>query len=625
MQTKTAIGAIVFLYGALGVAIAPASADAPTPAPTSHELPAATFHATFATRLKAVQTELAAALAKLDVHLQASGPDNARAWKQYLAWDTIAQCLQGDAAVEPDQLFEVIDRYRAAQSGLERSEFSAVRKALQHFAHLIAESDQEQFERTYNEQVETIRQLWPVVIDHTASAEQRFSLAQAQRWLSQHQQAQPLTAHLAERHAQPNLYATFSSRLATAVMGESIQTVEPLHDNILGVSIRGMVDLRGRTTIAFRHDPRRMSFDVLMQACAASNSVGCKHPVTLFVTGTTSVESRKPMHMTAQGLNADPATACCATNTSINGIATKRRIVERIAWRQSARQKSTAEAIGSRHAEQKTAARMDEKAARQIAETNASFREHWLDLFARRADQPPEMHFSSGDNQGQVAMRIAADDQLASSSPPPALSGTHDLALRLDESAIRNLAEVYLGGMVLTDRDVDRQLNSAGITPPPELALGPDAEPWSMTYARQTPVRLEISPGRVRVALRGESFERGEQSLRDLVEISVVYQHDADGREWTREGEVNVDFLNRSRLTASLIGFKSFLRRKYSALFAERFSLDRLPAIGGLGQVGPLELDELRTSAGWLALSARLSSPLPERIAATASPSGMGR
>ncbi len=175
-----------------------------------------------------------------------------------------------------------------------------------------------------------------------------------------------------------------------------------------------------------------------MDARAASNSVGYKHPVTLYVTGMTAIEAHKPMRMTSQGLTGLPAWACCPTNTSINCIATKRRIVERIAWRQSARQKSTAEAIGAQHAQVKTAERMDEKAARQIAETNAQFQANLIDPLKRRGDQAPELRFSSRRDQGQMQLQYARRDQLAASAPPPELSSEYDFALRLHESSIIN-------------------------------------------------------------------------------------------------------------------------------------------------------------------------------------------
>ncbi|MBL8827811.1 MAG: hypothetical protein JNM18_12610 [Planctomycetaceae bacterium] len=608
---RMTLGAVLCSFGVgLSGAFAapPSTVIQPNVAPAKSELPAAQFAPLTPEVVTRAKQQWLVALTRLDDYLLASGPDNAAAWKEYLAWDALTEASRSDTAPAREALADWTRRWTADHTGLEQPQFRAARLAFEQYAHLAAAAAETDTADTFATHIETLRLTWPKLVEQTATADERFAAFAAMRWLAERQQAPELVAAVRQHFTQPNLTAAISARLASLAMSEPIDKVEPLSDVILGVCINGTVHVRGHTTIAFCEDPTAASFEVLINARAASNSVGFKHPVTLYVTGMTAIEAHKPMRMTAHGMTGLPAWACCPTNTSINCIATKRRIVERIAWRQSARQKSTAEAIGAQHAQVKTAERMDDKAARQIAETNAQFQANLIDPLLRRGDQRPELHFNSRRDQAQMQLQFARRDQLAAGAPPPELSNEHDFALRLHESSIINLGEAFLGGVELNDKLAEQQLHDAQVNVPDELKPGPDSEPWSMTYARRLPIHAKFEAGQLKLALRGESFRRGDQSIPDLVEITATYRLTDSGRKLVREGDVSVDFIERARLTSTLIGFKSFLRRKFSALFVDEMSLGRLPAMGSLAKLGELDVSELRAENGWLLIGARLAT-----------------
>jgi hypothetical protein len=83
---------------------------------------------------------------------------------------------------------------------------------------------------------------------------------------------------------------------------------------------------------------------------------------------------------------------------------------------------------------------------------------------------------------------------------------------------------------------------------------------------------------------------------------------------FVRQGEVEVVFLNHpGRLSLGEIAFKTFVRRKFTALFQEEFSGDGLQLGDGLRTRGKMNITQLEATNGWLALG--WSLPAEDQVA----------
>src|SRR5687768_16365415 len=79
----------------------------------------------------------------------------------------------------------------------------------------------------------------------------------------------------------------------------------------------------------------------------------------------------------------------------------------------------------------------------------------------------------------------------------------------------------------------------------------------------------------------------------------------------TRQGEVDVKFLQRERLGALQITFKTFMTRKFEALFKPEFVSEGVVLKGRLARAGRLQVQEINSDQGWLAIGWQLAQEAP--------------
>jgi hypothetical protein len=111
----------------------------------------------------------------------------------------------------------------------------------------------------------------------------------------------------------------------------------------------------------------------------------------------------------------------------------------------------------------------------------------------------------------------------------------------------------------------------------------------------------------VKIAVRGRKFTRGEdQELKKVMEISAKYQLEkaAGGARLVRQGEIDVVFPGREgkRLSVREVAFKTFMKKKFDAMFKAEFTGEGLQLPGRWEKIGKLRLAELVSNQGWLSL-----------------------
>jgi len=175
------------------------------------------------------------------------------------------------------------------------------------------------------------------------------------------------------------------------------------------------------------------------------------------------------------------------------------------------------------------------------------------------------------------------------------------------QSFVNNSAQTLVGGMTLSDERLVELLNENGREVPEELQITQENEPWAITFGRRDPFRVTFDGDRVSMAIRAERFRRGPRDQSDpldiVVEISATYHLGVGklGAHLTREGDVDVQFPEvTGRLNTSQIGIKTFMRRKFSALFKEEFIFEGIQLPEALQQrIGQLRLGQAATGDGW--------------------------
>lgn len=545
---------------------------------------------------KAALSAAADALAAL---LSSSTPDNAKQWNQYLRLDALQQQLAADAP-DPRQLVAVFSRFRAKHVGLELPEFTAVRQALRDYLSAMSfqrQSNPDQFAARVNELARRL--------GDSAETENTHAIGRILGWLDSGSQVPELVRDVRARYHHPNMHARFSERLLHAGVEAPVDELQDVNEVILGTSIYGTARLQAQLALEFVPSAEQAAFDIQMQGVASGNNVGYNGPVTICSYGVTQVYSAKRVYLGPNGLSWDYAYANCSTHSNINGIGARSKIVQNIAWKRAGKMKSQTEAIAASRAETRVARSFDGQAAELLEEANQQYRDKVRYPLVRQDAFPQKIRFMTDDDNLHLEVVQANPYQLAAPADPPTLEPESDLGLQLHESVIGNFTESLLGGQTLTDERLVELLTDAGAEVPDELAITPDKDPWSISFSSDRPVLARFQDNRVRLAIRGTRFTRGDQEIRSPIEISATYTLAAtgSGSRLDRQGDIEVNYLNQERLSLSQVAMKTFLSRKFSALFKEEIVSDGLALPGKWEQVGQLRLQQLDAANSWLTLS----------------------
>ena len=550
-------------------------------------------------------TKLRASVQTLDQVLAKTSADNGAKWRAYLEWDALKAEVAKQAEVDDAVLRRVASRLFQNQGSLEQTAFTSVRDDLA--AYLVAANnagDAELAEKYVSQLDRLIEQL--PQYDTAPTTELRQQIGQTLGWLENAQQASALVAAVRGRHWHPNLYAEVSQRLVSAGIGEPVQETSTVEDCILGTSISGTAVMKGQTEVKFADDSQQANLQIVLSGLVDSDNVGYNRGVKIVSHGTVTVHAMKTVRVDPLGLFADPATACCSTDSAICDIIAKCGLIERVAWKKAGRSKSEAEAIGSRHAEERVAERMDQRAVEMLAQARTDFNEKFRWPLVRRGEFPKLMQFATKGGVLSVVWRQAGTTQLAASSAPTALSGDRDVAVRVHESMVSNISRAMLGGITLTDEKLVEILKKNGREIPEELQLSNDKDSWSITFSANDPVHATFSDNTIRFAIRGRRFTAGSNTVSKLMELSAVYQLEKTpaGAHLVRQGDVVVEYVGlKDRPGLEEIAVRTVMRRKFEALFAPEFNTTGLVPEGGWAKIGTLHLEQAAALNGWLSLA----------------------
>lgn len=558
------------------------------------------------TQVASRRAELDRALAELDAMLARSRPGYAQGWKQYLRWDQLTTALADAEGADPKLLQEVLEKFGGRHAGLELPKFARVRTALHDYVSALsatrgAESP-EQYATALDDLARHIQ-----AYEQSPTGESGPAIARTLQWLETSAQQTQLVSAVQQRFNYPNLYGQASEGFLGAGFNAYVDRTTPINDVILGTTIHGTGRLTGTQVMDVIPSRRDARLNIMLRGNVHSRNVGYNGPVTIHNTAVTSVSAVKQLVINENGVFTLAARTHCGTNTTIHDICAKCGLIERIAWKRAAQQETQAEAIASQRAAARINGYIDREAIGPVAQANREFQEKFRWPLLRRG-HTPRMTVNSGNYGVGVQLLQQSRGQIAAPSPPPALQSAHDLQVQAHETFVSNFATAAIGGNELTDERLAQMLLEATGRVPEELQITEDKEPWSITFANE-PVSAKFDGNRVQIAVRANRFTRGrnedgtvDQEVTDPVEISATYtitQTDS-GATLTREGEVNVDFVGKERLSAAQVGVKTFLRRKFESLFKPEFVGEGLQLKGRWARAGKLVVREINTDRGWV-------------------------
>lgn len=549
------------------------------------------------------KAKLAAAMVDLEKYIHDSGRATEQGWKTYLRWDDLTEQL---AAESPDlaMLEGCYQRFHSGAKGLEFDQFAEVRRALRRYIDMQFFASNKQYKEMYEMQlgllVESLKKY-----TESPNPDDAAAIGAQLGWLAQGGQIPELVKDARNSLNYPNLFLTASERFVGYGIGRKVDDTIPVRDNILGTSIHGTGTTVGNLTVNLVPNANAAQLQLVLDALTRTNNVGYNGPVTIYSSGVTSVLGKKSLLIDPAGVTDSGATAECQTSSNFNSINANLGLVRKIATNKAYQQKSQAEAIASQHAEQRVVARMNGESVDFVRDANKRLHKEIRQPLDSRDEFPEIFKISSTDDELQVVMMKANRFQLAAPTLPPTKApSSADIGVQLHESMPTNMAEVLVGGLKLTDVKLVELLKERGTPIPEELQITPEKDPWSITFDYQRPVEVRFGKDRIEIAIRGRQFTRGESEFNNPARISAVYlvERGESGAKLTREGDVTVEYLSRERQGIRDITLKTFLHKKFEALFEQEIVGEGLKLKGRWEGAGPLQLEELVVGDGWATL-----------------------
>ena len=575
--------------------------------------------------LKSVKTELVEALARLDVELKAAGA-NGEDWRQFLLWETLQKELQKEGALDQKALNEVCSRYASGNEGLGLIWFVEARSTLWRLLKVDEAIDNPKTKNTYERMLDNLsNNLKSFAVKPTT--ENTLGISESIRWLQNLQQAPEVVQAVQRQFIRPNLYGEASAEFVAAGMADSVDDNTAICDEILGTSISGSAHTVGQTTAELSPDSNLGVIDALLFATTYSSTVGSHGPVCIYTTGTTQIGACKRIWINEYGIFSCPAVSNAVTQTCINDIQAKRKIIERIAWKKAYQQKPTAECIASSHAEQRANKRVDDKAAESLDKAQADFMKKFRRPLCDHKLFPEQLRFSTDKQELHVVSLQIGSSRLAASMPPPSAIKA-DLVLRVHESMVNNFALDSLGGMTVNEDNFQKALNDM-FPQPSEEAKGDESQPnptegqkpkrlslrdkmkrdknqppWTITFATRQPISVTFSDEGFKIIIRGTKFINGDNSCDDM-DVTVVYKIEKTdaGFKAVRQGEIQIFPPGRHQLSGKEIAIKELLTKRFSKIFEPEILGEGFVFSGRLKKVGEMLPVDVQSRDGWLTIA----------------------
>lgn len=596
------------------------------------------FRPPTAEQVQAVKAETRRSARELNRFLS-QNPAWSKAWKKYLHWHLLQEQLQS-TATDTAQLAQVLKRLSANYEGLENPHFVKLRHTLRRWidGSLAANKTEVVQKRIQDYSQSLSKGLSSYGTD--ASHWDAMNIGKQIHFLDRFGVAPQVTTAVRKQHSRPNLAAYVSAGLIAAAMDREIDEPTEIRESILGASIVGTGHTTGRLEVNLIPSDERAVLGLHMSGTTDSQTVAYKRSIRVFADSITELEATKHIHFDAAGFTSRPASAIATTATDVTGLSHRRgnRFIERLAWRKVSQSQGQAQQQSSFKASRRIEERMDQEASKMITKANNKYQAKFRRPLLRKDAFPGLFQVQSNEALIRVKMHQAAADQLAAPravTDPPA---GHDLAVRLHESFVNNMAANLLGGKTVRSDDAQNEGAEGNflerfkkqrekkieerrqIEGRPQKAAPPsdndEQAPWQMRFASRNPLSVEFRKGTVKFTLRGVQFSGlDDQEYKRAMSMWAVYKVEIDQYGGVRltlleQGVDPTSVEKGQRFVAADAPIRSKLRARWKATLEgengenkvlEVFPLE-LPD-PRLKNVGQLAFRDLDLKDGWLTVA----------------------
>lgn len=569
--------------------------------------------------LAAAKKNLLDAIAVLDKRLAEDG-DNGKAWKAFLMLDELKSQLDGKDAPKTSVLTKIYERFSSDNEGLGLIWFVDVRRALWRYQIVASSIDNPKVKAGYDKLLgELTKQLEEYTKNPTANRARE--LGEVIAWMEAIGQAETLITAIRNEYCRPNLFLGASDKLIAMGMSRDVDETAPVTDCILGMSIHGTGHTKGDITVELIPNGEEAIVQMTLEGVTKSDNIGSRGVVRVYSDSVTKFKAQKRFFVNAKKIRSQPATCEAVTKSKIKGIRATNgmRLIEKIARKRVQKNHYRGDQIGSRHAEERIARQFNERAKEILIKANKDYKKRFRHPLWRRGIFPNELLFTTAET-GLDAMVLQAEaNQLAALTTPPDLQGSPDIAIRLHESLINNLAAEALAGRTLNEEQMAAILKDTLGKIPEHVKREEGEEPWSITFAYVHPVVVRFDGGGFSIKLAIDGFSRGDSDYPGM-DITAHYKikKTSDGYRGIRKGDVTIlppgfEIGKDTRLSIRQQTLRELIGRRVDRAFEKEIIPKPLELAGRWKKLGKLPLSYWQTTNGWIVTTWKLNEQKPTK------------
>lgn len=555
--------------------------------------------------------------------------ENGQQWMRFLRWDGLKASVAADQDVNLEALDNTLGQLGRNLKGLEHQRFRGLSHALRHFRDTAAVASWKNPAELYGKQLDALQQ---AVASYQQEPSDKNAAALSQRLhvVDSIGQSPELLGAVRKQVSLPNAFVAVSTSYVAAGV-DPVDRQEPVHDCILGVSVESDSHTTGTVTVASVPAEDKAVLEFSAAGHVDSDSEGRKGPALILSTSDTEYTAKKRVEFADAAFLSHPADAEATTDTHIHSVSKEgggfgSRFVSRIGWSRACESEHEAEAIAADHAEDRIENKFNDEVMEKLSEARGTYEHQFREPLERRDAVPEPIRFSSTADALKVEMTQARRAELAAPAAPPEVTQTHDVTMRLHQSAVNNYTAAMLAGATARQTSADEDIHfdvelpswikrlwEDRKTAPTEDAAAKE-EPFkafAMTLADPKPISVEFLGGStLKLTLHIAHMQSGENQF-DAWNVTGTYKHQmADGRVvLTRQGKLEMlpaDF--DGKLSAEQVAQRSNLEKEFNKRsaqghgFPQTIELDPTTPKGQLADAGPLGYREFATDGGWLVI-----------------------
>ncbi len=441
--------------------------------------------------------------------------------------------------------------------------FSSAQFSLDTFVRVLINATDRDLNHFVDRQIATLREEYPKL----ASGSQRMTTARVAAVLGALEttlQHRDLIAAIRRQHSLPNAEIEIHQSLLDGQLGEAQSRLQPVDEVILGRQIYGQSFVTTRPRLELLDDPTQIAASIHLLGNIHSDTYTTQGRITAYAGSNGVFDGRRNLFANVGGFYATDPYVAVNLSSYFKSVDCRLRLVQKVAYKQYLRDKPLSEGIAAARAEIRVQREFKDQLDTALVDGRKRLSSEAPKVNQIRGLIPNVYAYSQGKRIVAVAQKYDSI-HMGASRPPQPIHLPADVRVKLHESMVVNFVDPLIVGRTLSNGEIAESIEQAtGVRLESLVASDDPEENWSITFPEIQPFQFELENDRIQVGVIGDEFTQGDRTIRAqlLIKFAFRFIRYKGGFYLARDGHVTVEALDKNKLDARGVAFKTFLEKR---------------------------------------------------------------